>query len=81
MQEINAHGKVIDFAMDFFEIKKHMKGEGPRAIKAGLRMRDVRAGNAVGVKNGAVNNPQDTGLGGCELRSCYAGDQCSWESD
>lgn len=36
MQEINAHGKVIDFAMDFFEIKKHMKGEGPRAIKAAM---------------------------------------------
>ncbi|KZN84291.1 hypothetical protein EN45_114110 [Penicillium chrysogenum] len=35
-KEINAHGKVIDFAMDFFEIKKHMKGEGPRAIKAAM---------------------------------------------
>jgi hypothetical protein len=36
MQEINARGKVIDFAVDFFEIKKHMKGEGPRAIKAAM---------------------------------------------
>jgi hypothetical protein len=29
-----------------------------------LRIRDFRAGNAVGVEDEGVNNPPDTGLGG-----------------